>query len=288
MKAWLWGMLGWACLVSGACAQDVWATVTLLRGGPLVIRGSARLLAAEGSRLQIGDIVETGPQGLLVVEAEGLRLGLGPSTSLMAVPPAAPAADAALAVYVQRGALKYAANASGSTGALQVSGSLLNVVLRDGAAVLLTGPSDAAIFLESGDAGVYEPLAGLNETLLIRVKAREYYARRAGTQGVVLPRFSPEFLAAVPRPFTDDLPLRLARYRGVEVPMKDGPEGAVMELEHWLDAFPALRKSLASRPTAPAASPRGAAGTPRADAGPTTLAAARGTAGVPAVPIAKP
>lgn len=254
MKTWLWGALAWALLATGAPAQETWGTVTLMRGGPVVIRGSARLQAVEGARLSVGDIVETGPQGLLVIESAAARVGLGPGTSAMAIAPTVPVADAGLALYLQRGAIKYAANATGAAGSVHVTGPMLNVQLRDGAAVILTGPSDAALFLETGEAGVFEPLAGMNETLLIRVRAREYYTRRAGAQGVVLPRFSPEFLSAIPRVFMDNLPNRLARYRDASATMPAGAEVGSVELSHWSDALPALRKSLSARTSAAAPS----------------------------------
>lgn len=288
MKAWLWGVVGGVWLASGAVAQEDWATVTLVRGGPIVIRGTSQWLPVEGARLRIGDIVEAGPQGLLVVETGGARLGFGPGTSAMAVLPSAPAADAGIAVYLQRGALKYAANLEGNAGAVQISGSLLSVLVRDGAGVVLAGPSDAAMFLEKGDAGVFEPLVGMDETLLIRVKAREYYARRAGSQGVVMPRFSPEFLGAIPKHFTDDLPKRFARYRDADVAMSTGPEISATQIEHWFEVVPALRKTLATKLPVPppATAPAKVALRTDAAAAPVSARAKSPVAAVP--PASKP
>ncbi len=63
-------------------AAEPAATVTLLDGGATVIRGTARYALAEGVRIAAGDIVETGDEGIAIIEfPDGVELGLGRAPS---------------------------------------------------------------------------------------------------------------------------------------------------------------------------------------------------------------
>src|SRR5688572_9701234 len=76
----------WVALLaaSGALAADVAGTVTILEGEALITRAASRLRAAEGVRLQQGDIVETGDATFLQAElVERTVLQLGPKSRVM-------------------------------------------------------------------------------------------------------------------------------------------------------------------------------------------------------------
>ena len=60
----------WVALsaAGSAVAADVAGTVTILEGDALITRAAGRLRAAEGVRLQQGDIVETGDNTFMQAE----------------------------------------------------------------------------------------------------------------------------------------------------------------------------------------------------------------------------
>ena len=65
-------------------AVDVAGTVTILEGEALITRAAGRLRAAEGVRLQVGDIVETGDGTFMQVElVDQTVLQIGPKARIM-------------------------------------------------------------------------------------------------------------------------------------------------------------------------------------------------------------
>src|SRR5262245_35688822 len=79
-------LLLWAALAAAgsAVAADVVGTITILEGEALITRAASRLRAAEGVRLQQGDIVETGDAAFVQVElVENTVVGIGPQARLM-------------------------------------------------------------------------------------------------------------------------------------------------------------------------------------------------------------
>jgi hypothetical protein len=69
-------------------AADVVGTITILEGPALIYRGSGRLHAAEGVRVEGGDIVETAAASFAQVEfADGSLAQLGPTTRVMGADP---------------------------------------------------------------------------------------------------------------------------------------------------------------------------------------------------------
>jgi FecR protein len=67
-----------------AMGAEVLGTVTILEGQALILRGNGRVHAAEGVRLEPGDIVETAPATFAQVElADRAVAQLGPETRLL-------------------------------------------------------------------------------------------------------------------------------------------------------------------------------------------------------------
>ena len=76
-------MLSAACLAAPGLASGAGAAavVTVVESPATVLRSTGRFSLAEGVRLQAGDAVEVGENGLLQVGfADGARLSLGPQT----------------------------------------------------------------------------------------------------------------------------------------------------------------------------------------------------------------
>jgi hypothetical protein len=222
-----------------AAAADPAPTLTLLEGSAGLVRGVTRFALVEGVRMQSGDIVEVGANGLAQFEfPDGAAIALGAGTRMLAV--SMPRGkDAAGDYYVMAGALKIAG--VGKAARLRITIPAFTLQPAEGVAVIVARGAEGSVFVESGAAR----LVAAGATFALR--SGEFFARRDGQKGAVAPRPSKEFMAAMPRAFFDPLPSRLARYREREAQPKRVDEVSYADVEVWLKAPPAIRRPLIAR-----------------------------------------
>lgn len=235
LAAWLLAVVLLLC-GSASRAADANAIVTILDGEATLIRGTARFGLAEGVRLQAGDIVTTAPAArLLRIElADGRALNLGGATQLLLAPHFTggrrPPADA----YLLQGWAK---------GNLALASAALDLREPGGKAVMHVQADSVQVFTESGSAVLEEHRA---DAAPVTLKPGQFFQRQGAAHGVA-PRPSAEFIAQVPRPFLDTLPARAALFKARVVAPKPQPAPTYGDLQPWLDAEPALRRSYVSR-----------------------------------------
>lgn len=236
-----------AALSSGLLALPVpaaplAATVTIVDGEAVLLRGVAKAALAEGVRLAAGDIVETAAAArLLRLELDdGLAVDLGPATRLQFGPRLVGEANRRVApLYLLRGWAKLSAAKSSGEGVLLATPAL-DLVAPLRSAVLSVEPEAVAVFAETGELSFISRRAE-RVTRAVTLKAGEFYARQGSEAATVGPRPSPAFLQRVPRPFLDPLPARAKQFAGREaVPRPLGPI-AWADAQPWIDAEPALR-----------------------------------------------
>jgi hypothetical protein len=221
-----------------AAAAEPAATITLLEGTAGLVRGEARYALAEGVKLQSGDIVEVGDKGLALLEfADGAALAAGAGTRMLAVSLSG-AGSASGDFYVMQGALKIAGIKKSAR--LRVTTPLYTLQPTEGVDVLLVRGGEGSVFVESGEAR----LAG---GPVPRLKAGEFFSRKAGQKGAVAPRPSQAFIGALPKAFLDPLPSRLGRYKERQVQPKRVADVTYAEVEAWLKAPPHIRRPLVAR-----------------------------------------
>lgn len=231
-----------ACASGGAFAQEAVAVVTIVDGDAQLIHGTQKLALAEGVRVAAGDIVQTGAAARIVrLEFNGAAeriVNLGPATQVMLAPRFSGAGAAArpATLYLAQGWVKTSEPLASAT--LDLSGVTGKAVLR------LAADGAAQAFSESGTTALVDRAASGKALTL---KSGEFFQRAAGASGQMLPRPAPDFLAQVPRPFVDTLPARIGLFKDHAVTPK--PLGTVSydDLQPWLDAEPALRRSYLSR-----------------------------------------
>lgn len=220
-------------------ATEPVATVTLLEGDTVLVRGAARYALAEGVRLNTGDIIEVAGNSLAQVEyLDGAVLALGPGTRLLMVSESRGKA-AHSEYYLLQGALKLTdvkANAH-----FRFSTPVFTVQPIEGAVVLLVAGSKGSVFAESGETRV----AVGSETL--RLKTSDFCARRNGRKASVALLPSQAFIAALPRHFLDPLPSRMALYKERDVEPRRLEGVSYAGVEAWLKAPPAIRRPLVAR-----------------------------------------
>jgi len=227
----------------GAIAADQAATVTLLEGPAVLVRGVARFALAEGVRLQAGDIVEVGDKGLTQIEfTDGAALALGAGTRMLAV--ALPRGKAGGGhYYVMQGAFKVAGVTRDARPRFVTP--VFTLQPAEGTAVALVSGDEGAVFVESGETRLDGPPAkGAAPT---RLKGGEFFALKAGQKGVLEPRPSAKFIGGLPKAFLDALPSRKALYAERQVQPRRLEPATYAEVESWLKAPPEIRRPLVKR-----------------------------------------
>jgi hypothetical protein len=230
---------------TAAVGADPGAVVTLLEGEATIIRGTARYALAEGVRLAAGDIIEVGDKGLAVIEfPDATALSLGPRARLLAMtlPRGKPGGD----FYVVQGALKHAQPKAATTTYRYVS-ALATFTPVQGTITALFLPSEAAMFLESGEALVIEPAPRGVTAPSVRLRTNDFYSRKVDQKGLLAQRPPAAFIAALPRLFLDPLPSRMARYKDRELNPRPLGEVSYAEVETWLKGPPEIRRSFFTR-----------------------------------------
>jgi hypothetical protein len=245
LRRWAWAAL--VCPLVAAAAEPA-AVLTLLEGPATMVRGASRYALAEGVRLQYGDIVEVGERGLAEMEfADGSALSMGPMTRALTLSLPHGAKLAHGTFYVTQGVLKFARVKRDSR--LRILSPRLALQPIEGAAVLLLGDEDAAVFVESGGAR----LSGAGRSL--ELKAGDFYSGKSVQKGVVGPRPSPAFISALPRQFLDPLPSRMARVGQRAVQPRSLQPVSYADVETWLKAPLSIRRSMPARFKSRAADP---------------------------------
>ena len=239
-----WALAILACPLAAAAADPA-VTVTLLEGPATVVRGVARHALAEGVRLQAGDIIEVGEQGLAQMEfPDGAALALGPKTrALAAVLPRGK--QAAAVFYVTQGELKLARVKPGAR--LRIVTPVLTLQGAEGAAVMVLGDAQGSVFVESGDVRLAGSHASGEAPTSLRLKSGEFYSAKAGQRSTVAARPSPAFIGALPKAFLDPLPARMARHKDRLAQPRRLETVNYAQVETWLKAPLEFRRPMLAR-----------------------------------------
>ncbi|HEV7912616.1 MAG TPA: FecR domain-containing protein [Albitalea sp.] len=240
-------LAAWFAASCTAVAADAMGTITILEGDAVIFRGVERLQAAEGVRLQVGDIVETAANTFAQVELVDQSVAqFGPATRVMINGATQKKPERWL--YLMDGWAKVSGikrDAAAGPG-FDVRAPTYEIPASASVVVLRSAPGEVALFVERGDPRIAERQAS-GAPIVVPLKTGDFYRRRAPARGSVNPSTSQAFLAEVPRFFRDSLPLRIERYRDRPVVPRQGPDFAYADVETWLKAEPAVRRPLMQR-----------------------------------------
>ncbi|HSW21715.1 MAG TPA: hypothetical protein VLJ62_03025 [Burkholderiaceae bacterium] len=239
-------LLLWAAVAAAgsAVAADVAGTITILEGEALITRAAGRWRAAEGVRLQLGDIVETGDAAFVQVElVENTVLGIGPQARIMVGGPVRLKAERTL--YALGGWYKLTnARKDGNARAFEYRSPLLEIGLLPGVVVMQLKAGEATVFAERGDLKLLERPAGA----ALGLRQGQTYRRAPGTtRGAVSGSPPASFLAELPRSFRDSLPLRADKYKDREIAAKPAPDFVYADVEPWLKSELPFRRQFIER-----------------------------------------
>ena len=231
-------------LASVPVRADVSGTVTILEGDASIIRGAGRLHAAEGVRLQPGDIVHAGPGSLLQVELpDRVVAQLGPQARALF---GGAGGRAEPVLYLLDGWLKLTRprREGGALAALELRGLLADLPPADSVVVLHAGQASLELFVERGEQRVVERGTGAVHVL----KANDFYRRKSGSASALNPAGGLKALVqAMPQGFRDTLPLRAQRFAEKPVAPRAAPDFGYDDVADWLHAEPGMRKSFVQR-----------------------------------------
>jgi hypothetical protein len=234
-------------------AQEI-GTLTRVEGNPRLIRGATVLRAAEGVRVDSGDIIETSNPGFVQLEFSGgtiVVLGDSSRLFLFSYPSGLTASGSdkrtnPAEMVLLSGWLKGETNEH--AGPYRFDSPLLAGATQGGTVVLHATPDAAEIFVESGAASISEvrPDGSLGNSAE-DAKGGQFFSRRKGTGVAADSRLSSTFLEAMPRAFRDTLPSRLARFAGKSTEPKTDHEVSYAEVQPWLNIGRSWRRGFVER-----------------------------------------
>jgi hypothetical protein len=114
----------------------------------------------------------------------------------------------------------------------------------DATAVVQVSGSEAAVFMESGEARAAQIMSYGKVGDAVRIKSSQFFSCKQDQHCAVATRPSPAFLAALPRNFMDTLPSRLARFKERSVAPRRSGDVAYAELQDWVNSVPAVRRAM--------------------------------------------
>src|SRR5688572_6961481 len=187
----------WAVLAAagGAVAADVAGTITILDGEALITRGTQRLRAAEGVRVQQGDIVDTADATFVQVElVDQTVVGLGAKSRIMVGGPVRLKAERTL--YALGGWFKLTnARKDGNARTFEFRSPLIEIGLLPGVVVMQLKANEATLYAERGDLKLLERPGGP----AVGVRQGQTYRRTAGARGALAGSAPAAFLAEMPK-----------------------------------------------------------------------------------------
>ena len=243
------GLLLLSLLPIPEAAQGV-GSITLLEGSLQIIRGTKLFPGAEGMRLRQGDLLETSERGFAQLEfGGGAIVALGPSSRVYIFRHGGrgkSGGDAAMSdIVLLRGWLK--AESSSDAGTYQYESPTLAAKTANGALVFHSDESGCDIFVESGSATISEVSADGYPRGPKPGKSGQFLSRHGGKSVSSLSRPTAAFVDAMPVPFRDTLPSRLAHFTGKPIEPKAQHAVSYTEVEAWLTMPPAWRRGLVDR-----------------------------------------
>jgi len=220
-------------------------SVTLLEGSLRVIRGVSVLKGVEGMRLRQGDLLETSDKGFVQLEfAGGGVVALGTSTRVFVYRQSGEKAQQTELVLLS-GWLK--GESAAGAGTYRYSTPILAAMTSAGTVLVHDAEGACDVFVESGAATIGEVSGEGGVRAPVTAKAGQFFSRHAGKNVSTATRPNAAFLDAMPHPFRDTLPSRLARFAGKNIEPKPDHAVSYADVQAWLKMPPVWRRGFVER-----------------------------------------
>jgi hypothetical protein len=223
-----------------AAAASSPAVVTILEGSVTVFRGTSKLGASEGVRIQPNDLVETGKDTFARLEFDdGTRLDLGSGTRLQVNNPGETTGDRP-ALYVLGGWIKLSLDDSKHPRGVAFATPLFDGAELSGVVLTRVDARGGALFVEQGRARIAN--RHVHASTPPALKTNDFASIAKDGKVIIDTRPSSEFVDQMPRAFRDSIPSRFALYREREVAPKAPGDFSYGEVESWLNAEQSVRR----------------------------------------------
>jgi hypothetical protein len=235
----LWSAFLWAALPftgSAATPAPMTAIVSVAAGAPFdLIRGAAAFAATTAVSLSPGDIIESKPDGFLILEFRSASalcavVGMGPATRAYWMDRADGPTLAILRGWVKVDTLSPAQNV-----AFKVQGTRLGAASSAGTYIVHGGDGTDEVFHESGTMTLWVQKPDGSGASRVS-KQNEFASRTGGSEVQIQPRPAAAFTNGMPAAFRDPLPTGMsARLRGKAEP-KFVRDLSYEDVSDWLAA----------------------------------------------------
>ena len=232
---------GWL-LALGLCTAAHGAplgTVTIAEGRAHVTRATAIYALGEGVALEEGDILDLEEGALLQFElADGSALSF--TARAQALLPAAGAAGKRADLLLASGWSKLSLVSAAQVPAL--ASPQMRLISQNVSYVVSVAAEGTQLFVENGELVPVYAESRPGQPALIR--AGDFVAVKPDFGVALGKRAPPAFVAAMPRPYMDKLPARLARLKAKGVEPKREREAGFADVQAAVQRFPAARAAL--------------------------------------------
>src|SRR5262249_38286178 len=233
-------------LLSLPAAVQGGGSVTLLEGSLRVIRGAAVLKGLEGMQLRQGDILESSDNGFVQLEFSGGGVvALGPATRAYVLRQSGEKTQQQTELVLLGGWLK--GESTTGNGTYRFTTPILSANTSGGTVLLHNSEGVCDAFVESGAAGIAEVGGEGGGRPPVTAKAGQFFSRQAGKTMTIAARPHSAFLGAMPAPFRDTLPSRLARFAGKNIEPKPDHLVSYAEVQAYLGMPSAWRRGFVDR-----------------------------------------
>jgi hypothetical protein len=230
-----------------AAVQGV-GSVTLLEGSLRVIRGTIVLKGVEGMHVRQGDILESSDTGFAQVEFDGgavLALGSASRVYVRRHSGGKGGSKEPAELILLSGWLK--GESSATAGSYRYETPELAATTANGTVLIHAYQGICDVFVESGAATVGETGQDGAVRAPAAAKAGQFFSRHTGKGAATATRPTPAFIDAMPHPFRDTLPSRLAHFAGKTIEPKVDHQASYGEVETYLRMPPAWRRGMVER-----------------------------------------
>lgn len=241
-------LLSVALSSAGAARADNVVSISFAEQPVRLLRDTSFHSAVRGTRLQNGDLIESGATALQIEGGNGSTVALGPASKVFVR-----LGPKAFELLLLDGWLKVQARGTPTGSPTLIAAGGLQLDATGGSVILHASPGKTELFVEEGEPGVDE-MQGAKVTRRTKV-AREQFAVRSAKQALKLsPRAPKEFLAGMPPAFFDILvPVAI---RGAPPVPKLERKAAFEDVAPWLADEPVLRLALQHRFNPPKPKPK--------------------------------
>jgi hypothetical protein len=235
--AFCWVLL--ALLSCGGASAAPFGTITIADGKSRVTRAVGVHTLAEGGVLEEGDLIELDEGALLQVElGDGSALSFtSKARALLPMPAGQPGRLAD--VLLLQGWVKVQLTSAAQLPAVQTP--LVRLISQNVSYVLSVGEVGTQLFVENGE--LVPAFASPKSGQPAIVKAGEFLGVRPDSSATVAPRAPQDFVKAMPRPYIDKLPVRLAKLKARNVELKHERDVNFADADGLFKLNPAGRKT---------------------------------------------